>query len=155
MDREAAEAQHPATPNVLRIEGSHRRIRSDLEVLEKRDDLAQIGEAVDELPDLLKQHFRDEEKPGGLFEEIQSLRPRLGSKLDILRREHREIIRALQGLQGQLREVDEMTRRGELQRLHDDIRLSKAAFLKLIHQHERVESGLVADTYYMEDGGSG
>ena len=155
MDQEKAESPHPVSPNVLRIEDSHRRIRNDLRVLEKRDDLGQIGEAVDDLPGLLKEHFREEEKPGGLFEEIQSLRPRLRSRLDRLRQEHREIMRALQGLQRRLREVDEMTRRGELQRLHDDIRLSKAAFLKLIHQHERVESGLVADTYYMEDGGSG
>jgi hemerythrin-like domain-containing protein len=155
MDREKAEAQHPVSENVLRIEDSHRRIRGDLEVLEKRDDLGQIGSAVDDLPELFKEHFRDEEKPGGLFEEIASLRPALSPQLEILRDEHREILRALQGLQGQLREVDEMTRRGDLQGLHDDIRLSKAAFLKLIHRHERVESSLVADIYYMEDGGSG
>lgn len=155
MDREEAEARHPATPNVLRIEDTHQRIRSDLEVLEKRDDLGQIGDAVNDLPRLLKEHFRDEEKLGGLYDEIASLRPRLGSQLEILRQEHREIIGALQGLLGQLRRVDEMTRSGELPRLHDDIRVSKAVFLKLIHQHERVESRLVADTYYMEDGGSG
>ena len=155
MDREAAAAQHPVTPTVLQVEDSHRRIRSDLEVLEKRDDLAQIGDAVDDLPGLLKEHFREEEKTGGLFDEIQSLRPEVGPRLDLLRQEHRDILQALKSLQRQLGEVEEMARRGELQGLHDDIRVGKATFLQLLHRHERTESSLVADTYYMEDGGSG
>ena len=83
MDREKGETQHPVTPNVRLIEETHRRIRSDLEVLEKRADLGQIGAAVDELPGLLKEHFRDEEKPGGLFDELATLRPVFDSQLKL------------------------------------------------------------------------
>jgi hemerythrin-like domain-containing protein len=155
MDREESELRHPATPMVSRIQDTHQRIRSDLGVLERSDDLGQIGAAVGELPELLKEHFRDEEKPGGLFDEIEALRPSLSSQLERLRQEHGEITRALEGLQGRLREVDETNPGGDLQELRDLIRVGKAAFLQLIHQHERVESRLVADIYYTEDGGSG
>jgi hemerythrin-like domain-containing protein len=110
---------------------------------------------VDDLPDLLREHFRDEEKPGGLFEELKSLRPVLDSQIEVLRQEHREIMQALEGLQRQLREADEETEVEDLQEQHDRIRVSAAVFLQLIHQHERIESRLVADTYYIEDGGSG
>ena len=155
MDRESGETRHPVNPMVSRIVDTHQRIRSDLEVLEKSDDLSQIGAAVGDLPELLKEHFQDEEKRGGLYDEIESLRPVLGSQLNVLRQEHLEITRALKGLERLLREVDELKPGAELQQLHDDIRVRKATFLRLIHQHERVESDLVADTYYTEDGGSG
>jgi len=153
MER-AGETQHPVTPIVLRVEDTHQQIRSDLQVLEKSDDLGQIGTVVAELPGLLKEHFRDEEKPGGLFDEIESLRPALASQLVRQREEHREIMRALEELQRQLGSLDELGP-GERQQLHDDIRVSKATFLQLIHLHERAESRMVADTYYTEDGGSG
>ena len=155
MDREQGETRHPATPMVSRIVDTHQRIRSDLEVLEKSDDLDEVGVAVGDLPALLKEHFQDEERPGGLYDEIESLRPVLSPNLRSLRQEHREITRALEGLQRQLREVPEAARGGGLQQLRDHIRVSKATFLELLHQHERVESRLVADTYYTEDGGSG
>ena len=154
-DRAQGGTQHPVTPIVLQVEGTHRRIRSDLRVLEKSDDLGEIGAAVGELPELLKEHFRDEEKPGGLFDEIASLRPVAASQLALRREEHREITRALKDLQRQLGALGELDQGGGRQRLHDDIRVSKARFLQLIHQHERVESRMVADTYYTEDGGSG
>jgi hypothetical protein len=155
MDRKEGELRHPVTSIVSRIEDSHKRIRSDLAVLEKSDDLGQIRAVVDDLPDLLKEHFLDEEKPRGLFEELQSLRPVLKPQLEILRQEHREIMHTLRGLQGQLREVDGVTEADELRERHDHIRVRAAVFLRLIHKHERIESHLVADTYYMEDGGSG
>ena len=75
MGREEAEARYPITPMVSRIVDTHQRIRSDLEVLGKSDDVNEIRTVVDDLPELLKEHFRDEEKPGGLFDELESLRP--------------------------------------------------------------------------------
>jgi hemerythrin-like domain-containing protein len=154
MDREEGDLRHPVTPLVSQIQNTHRRIRSDLEVLEKSDDLDQIGAAVSDLPGLLKGHFQDEEKQGGLFEELESLRPGVRSQLKQLRLEHRKITHALEGLERRLREA-KTNPDGELQRLRDEIRVGKATFLQLLHQHERVESGLVAEVYYTEDGGSG
>jgi len=155
MGREEGEARYPITPMVSRIVDSHQRIRSDLEVLGKSDDVNEIRAVVDDLPELLKEHFRDEEKPGGLFDELESLRPVFDSQLKFLRREHREIIEALEGLHREFQEADEVTQVGELEQRHDHIRVSAAAFLQLIRHHERIESRLVANTYYTEDGGSG
>jgi hypothetical protein len=155
MVREEGETRHPATATFSRIEAAHQRIRNDLAVLGKSDDLGEIRAVVDNLSDLLKEHFQDEVKRGGLFEELESLRPGLSPQLKSLSEEHREIMQALDGLQQELRGVDPLTEVDELEERHDHIRVAVAVFLQLIHQHERIESRLVADTYYIEDGGFG
>ena len=37
----------------------------------------------------------------------------------------------------------------------DRIREEMSAFMELVRSHERTETRLVADTYYLEEGGSG
>jgi hypothetical protein len=155
MAAETEETRHPITEIVSRVVDTHRRIRSDLEVLDTSEDLAEIRAVVGELPGLLKEHFHDEERPGGLFDELLSLRPVFDSKLKYLRGEHREIIQALDGLQREIAAMDDVHRIGDDEQRLDHIRMSAASFLKLIHHHERIESRLVADTFYSENGGSG
>jgi hemerythrin-like domain-containing protein len=155
MDQEMAEVRHPITPLVSRIVETHRRIRSDLAVLEKSDKASEIRSVVEDLPGLLKEHFEDEEKPGGLFDELATLHPVCDSQLESLRREHREILEALEGLQRQFQEADRVSQVGELEQRYDHIFGSASAFIELIRHHERIESLLVANTYYTEDGGSG
>jgi hemerythrin len=155
MGTEEQEIRHPITPIASRFHGSHARLRRDLRMLAEAEDVNQIRALVDELPALLKAHFAEEEKPDGLFDELESLRPVIDSQLKFLRQEHREIMETLEGLQQQFREADAVTQVGELEQRHDHIRVSAAAFLQLVRHHETIESRLVADTYYTEDGGSG
>lgn len=155
MDEETAEPRHPITPMASRIVDAHERIRRDIEVLDKSSEVSEIRAVVDELPELLKEHFREEEKPGGLFDELGSLRPGFDSQIKFLRGEHREIMQALKDLQRQFREADEVNQAGELEQRNDHILMSANAFLQLMRHHERIESRLVANTYYSEDGGSG
>jgi len=155
MDQEKAEPRHPITPLVSRIVDTHSRIRSDLDVLDKSEEMSEIRAVVDDLPGLLKEHFQDEEKPGGLFDELQSLRPVFDAQLKFLREEHREILQALEGLHRQLGAADDEVQAGVREQRHDHIVTSAAAFVELIRHHERIESRLVAATYYSEDGGSG
>jgi hypothetical protein len=155
MDEEKSETRHPATETVSRIEDSHGRIRADLEILDKSDDLDAIRVVVNDLPGLLKEHFHDEEKPGGLFDELRALRPVFESKLKYLRGEHREIMRALEGLQKEVQEMEELFKVGDREQRLDHIRMKGASFVQLIHHHERIESRLIGDTYYSESGGSG
>jgi len=145
----------PITPIVTLVEGSHARIRRGLEALEEARDVDEIRAIVCDLPALLEEHFEAEERPGGLFEELGSLRPTIDSQLRFLRQEHREILRALDGLRQRLREADATTHVGELEQRHEHIRVSAACFMQLIRHHERIETQLVSDTYYTEDGGSG
>jgi hypothetical protein len=155
MGSEETHTKHPVTPIVTHVQDSHARIRQDVDALAHVTEIDQIRAIVDDLPELLKQHFRDEEKPGGLFDELESLRPIIDSQLKFLREEHQEILEALEGLQRQFREADEVIQVGELEQRHDHIRMSAGTFLQLIRHHERIESRLVAETYYTEDGGSG
>ena len=155
MDQEKAEPRHPITPLVSHIVDTHARIRSDLEVLDKSEEMSEIRVVVDDLPGLLKEHFRDEEKPGGLFDELRSLRPVFEAQLKFLREEHKEILEAVEGLHRQLGAADDEVQAGVREQRHDHIVTSAAAFVALIRHHERIESRLVAATYYSEDGGSG
>ena len=149
------DTRFPITPAVTLVEDSHARIRRDLEALEEAQDVDEIGAIVGRLPELLKEHFEEEERPGGLFDELGSLRPTIDSQLKFLIQEHREILQTLEGLQERIREADEATQAGELEQRHDHIRMSAACFMQLIRHHERIETRLVSDTYYTEDGGSG
>jgi hemerythrin-like domain-containing protein len=155
MGGEKNETRLPATKIVSRVEETHRRIRSDLEVLGKSEDLDKIRTVVDDLPELLKEHFRDEEKPGGLFDELQSVRPVFESQIKYLRREHEEIMEALTGLRREIEDMEEVHKLADREQRLDHIRMSATSFLDLIHHHDRIESRLVADTFYSEDGGSG
>jgi hemerythrin len=155
MGSEEKAGKYPITPIVSRVADSHARIRRDLDALAETEDVAEIRAIVEVLPELLKDHFEDEEKPGGLFDELESLRPVIDSQLKFLRQEHREILEILEGLRRRFREADEVTQVGELEQRHDHIRVSAASFMQLIRHHERIETRLVADTYYTEDGGSG
>jgi hemerythrin len=155
MGSSEKDGRYPITPIVSLVENSHARIRSNLEALEEAQDVDEIRAIVCDLPGLLKEHFGDEEKPGGLFDELGSLRPTIDSQLNFLRQEHREILQTLEGLQEQIREADEATQVGELEQRHDHIRMSAACFMQLIRHHECIEARLVTDTYYTEDGGSG
>lgn len=149
------ETRVPITPIVTLVEGSHARIRRGLEALEQARDVDEIRAIVCDLPELLAEHFEAEEKPGGLFDELGSLRPTIDSQLRFLRQEHREILQALDGLRQRLREAGEATHAGELEHRHEHIRVSAACFMQLVRHHECIETQLVSDTYYTEDGGSG
>jgi len=149
------DTRSPVTPIVTLVEDSHARIRSGLEALEAAQDVDEIRAIVCDLPALLEEHFEQEEKPGGLFDELGSLQPTLDSQLKFLRQEHREILQALEALRQRLREADEATQAGELEQRHEHLRVSAACFMQLIRHHERIESRLVADAYYTENGGSG
>jgi hypothetical protein len=155
MGLDEQSTRHPITPIVSHIQHTHERIRRDLEALAEVETTDEIGEIIDDLSVLLREHFGDEEKPGGLFDELCSLRPTIDSQLKFLRGEHREIVQALEGIQAEIREAEQVTQAGELELRCDHTRTSAAAFIQLIRHHERIESQLVRDTYYTEDGGSG
>jgi prefoldin subunit 5 len=155
MVPEAIETRHPVTPAVSRIQATHQRIRRDIETLSELEKASEIRTIADELVELLTEHFNDEERPGGLFDELESLRPVIDPQLAFLREEHREIMQALRDLQAQIRNAEAVHQQGEFEQREDHIRVSTRAFVQLIHHHERIESRLVSETYYTEEGGRG
>jgi hypothetical protein len=132
--------------DVSGFERSHRVILGFLDDLGEAKTPSQIHTVLDMLEQLLSEHFSDEEGPDGLFEELRDARPANDSRLKSLQREHREILQTLQALREQVRDVERCLRA---------INSDKADFLRLVRGHERAESSLVMDTYFVDDGGSG
>ena len=149
------ETKHPVTAIASRIQDTHQKIREDIKALSELEQIGDIRSVAEELVDLLTEHFNDEERPDGLFDELQSLRPTIDSQLKFLRGEHREIKQALQDLLTQIREAEAVHQPGELEQREDHIRVSTDAFVQLVYHHERIESRLVSETYYTDEGGAG
>lgn len=144
--RRPVAAEHE--PLVGPIEDEHRELRTRLETLEA--ERAGVLSTLLELPKMLADHFADEERIGGLYEDVARRSPAVGSQIDALRAEHRAILEELEALsraaQGNARpdgSVDENTMRGV------------ARCVERLRQHEHSESKMIADVYYSDEGGRG
>lgn len=133
-----------------RIEEDHRELRSRLDALTAAADQAGMLSSLQELPKLLAEHFADEEAEGGLYDELAARSPALGDRLDELRDEHRAILDELESLGRDLqRHPGTQGESGET--VQQDI----AHCADRLRRHERVESKMIADVYYSEQGGYG
>jgi hypothetical protein len=137
----------PGAPRLKRLEQAHQRITRCLADFESAGDAGAILESLEQLLELLPEHFsRDEEGPDGIFDELRAIRPALDPQLERLEREHREILRDLEALRSQAREPG-----------HEDARIQeqRAACVRKIRVHEEAESRLALETYFLDEGGSG
>ncbi len=143
-------------PLLARIERAHRQIvNSVLTELAAAQEPSRIRELLDPLPEMLSKHFADEEGPDGLYDGLRAIRPSLDSELKSLRGEHRRVLEAVEALRRQLRELDQLERAEDQEERLGRIREDMSAFMEMVRRHERTETRLVADTYYLEEGGSG
>lgn len=143
-------------PLLARIERAHRQIvNTYLTELAAAQEPSRIRELLDPLPEMLSKHFADEEGPEGLYDGLRAIRPSLDSELKSLRGEHRRVLEAVEALRRQLREIDQLERAEDQEERLGRIREDLSAFMELVRRHERTETRLVADTYYLEEGGSG
>jgi hypothetical protein len=143
-------------PLLARIERAHREIvNSYLTELAAAQEPSRIRELLDPLPEMLSKHFADEEGPDGLYDGLRAIRPALDSELKSLRGEHRRVLEAVETLRRQLREMDQLERAEDQEERLGRIREDMSAFMEMVRRHERTETRLVADTYYLEEGGSG
>jgi hypothetical protein len=143
-------------PLLARIERAHRQIvNSVLAELAAAQEPSRIRELLDPLPEMLSKHFADEEGPDGLYDGLRAIRPSLDSELKSLRGEHRRVLEAVEALRRQLRELDQLERAEDQEQHLGRIQEDMSAFMELVRSHERTETRLVADTYYLEEGGSG
>jgi hemerythrin len=143
-------------PILARIERDHRQIVNFyLKELAAAQEPSRIRELLDPLPEMLSKHFADEEGPDGLYDGLRAIRPSLDSEIKSLRGEHRKVLEAVEALRQQLQELDQQERTEDRQERLDRIREEMSAFMELVRSHERTETRLVADTYYLEEGGSG
>jgi hypothetical protein len=113
---------------LLRAHGRIRQLLVDLGAAEQPDAILKLAEALEQA---LADHFAEEEKPDGLFEELEKRAPANSFRLRSLRREHRAILKELDGLCARVRSME----RG----LSD----------------EEAETCFVMDTHLVDDGGRG
>ena len=139
-----------------RVEREHRQIVNFyLKELAAAQEPSRLRELLDPLPEMLGKHFADEEGPDGLYDGLRAIQPTLDSELKSLRGEHREVLKAVKALRQQVREIDQLERAEEQRERLGQIREEMSAFMEMVRRDERTETRLVADTYYLEEGGSG
>ena len=160
MGPEGTDSQDQSTDSdksiLERVERDHRQIvHFYLKELAAAQELNRIRELLDPLPELLSKHFADEEGPEGLYDGLRAIRPALDSELKSLRGEHRRVLKAVKALRQQVREIDQAERAEEQRELLAAIREEMSTFMEMVPSRERTETRLVADTYYLEEGGSG
>jgi hemerythrin len=146
----------PDEPILARIERDHRQIVNFyLTELAAAQEPSRIRELLDPLPEMLSKHFADEEGPEGLYDGLRAIRPSLDPELKSLRGEHRSVLKAAEELRKEMREIEQLGRAENqaerLARTREDL----FGFMEMVRRHERAETRLVADTYYLEEGGSG
>jgi hypothetical protein len=149
-------AQEPDEQLWLRVERAHRQIRH-IVALESAEggSLSRTRALLETFPDLLREHFADEERPNGLFDSLRAVRPDVDFKLKFLEQEHREILQAVEELRRLVEEMEQLEE-PEARELHlAQIQERTAVLMRRVRHHELAESRLVVDIDYMEEGGSG
>jgi hypothetical protein len=137
---------------LARVEVAHRDVREVIERLVSATDLETIASGLRELPATLAAHFAEEEAPGGLYDGLRHRRPAVEAELSRLRGDHAVLAEQVKALAAQVGAASGGAATS------DDLRSLQAstlAFAELLRGHERIESRLVAEIYYAEDGTSG
>jgi hemerythrin len=127
-------------------EAEHRVIKRLLSTLQQATELSAIRPVVTTLSELLLEHFEHEESPDGLYEELRLMRPETAAQIDKLEREHRDLVAALEELQGLITQAEALA---------GQVHEAKGRFVEQLITHEATETGLVVDAWYVDLGESG
>jgi len=153
-----SEARKPGQPDrkhgeiIARVEGVHRDLRELLDQLAGATDFDAIAAGLRDLPKTLADHFAEEEAPGGLYDALRHRRPTVESDIGRLCGQHAVLRDQVDALLDRVRapgassctQADLASLRGEA-----------LSFIDLLRRHERMETWLVSEIYYSEDGVSG
>lgn len=127
------------------IAEEHLQIRAVVGDLETTSDLETLVQRLDELRGLLVSHFAREEAPDGLHRVVDRAAPRMAASVQALFDEHRELLERLDGLAERARAC--------LEGPMAEVRRSAADLCRQLHDHEAVESDLLAGALYDDIGG--
>jgi len=127
------------------IEDSHREILALVAGLQVAGAPAEVGDCASRLAEMLVGHFRDEEQPGGFFDQISARLPIAEPRLAGLRQQHRELL----GLCCDLRDRAAAGVAPLAELLEQRDRLAQ-----LLHKHESAETRLMTRAWYTDLGSS-
>jgi|GEM_PF-3496218 len=122
---------------------AQRIIRRLLHELEGQRDLSRVSGIVETLCRVVPDHIQGKEAPGGLYEELRTINPNMSGTLDRLAADNRQLEHELAVLCDCIHKVQDA--------MHE-MWHARHTFVRHIHRHERIESGAVADTYYLDLG---
>lgn len=125
---------------------AHRTIGVQIEELSSSPDLETTARRLASFAEVLAAHFADEEAPDGLFDVLRFKRPEVHPRLKFLEEEHRRMLQALEVLRGAAGGTG-----WPFSRMQREV----ASFLYQLRRHERAEGRLIADVYYLDEGGTG
>jgi hypothetical protein len=108
-----------------------------------------VTKEVTAVRDAWDQHVDTTEKPGGLYEEIVGLSPRLAGTIDRLRDEHPDITDAVGQMLSRLEQVEI----GGLPWPLDDARDDLQRFIGKVIRHRQKGADLVWEAYNLDIGG--
>lgn len=106
----------------------------------EEEDLVGLQQQLGALRLLLNEHFREEERVGGFFDELSVQDPAKAEPLRALEEQHAGI----------LSNLDELIETIRL--FHRQISTSKLKLISLIHRHQRAEDDLVGEIYGIATG---
>ncbi|MFO1093088.1 MAG: hemerythrin domain-containing protein [Planctomycetaceae bacterium] len=138
-------------PVLLEIHEEHERLEiliAELKwVLLKPSDthLSIMKELMDELSDLLQEHFAHEEE-GGYFDELVEMQPTVSTRVERLRQEHRQMLAAVANMIRQLRHADSTPLWFAV------IGVEFTDFVQRCEAHQHEENRLVLDGYLRDVG---
>jgi hypothetical protein len=110
---------------------------------------AHVVKEVTAVRDAWDQHVEHTEKPGGLYEEIVGISPRLSGTIDRLRAEHPDITQAVGEMLARLEQVEI----GGLPWPLDDARDDLQRFIGRVIRHRQKGADLVWEAYNVDIGG--
>ena len=125
---------------------AHRTIGVQIEELASSPDMETTARRLASFAEVLEAHFADEEAPDGLFDVLRFKRPEMHRRLKFLQEDHRRMMQALEVLRAAA--GDDGWSFSRMQR-------EVASFLYQLRRHERAEGRLIADVYYLDEGGTG
>lgn len=113
--------------------------------IERASDIGSLTLGLDKLLSLLTRHFEREQVEGGMYDEIRSSAPRYSSLLNLLAREHDEII-------AEVRELVEKTRPGSSYGF-EAVQREAFELAQRLREHEEQEKELLIDSVFLVHGG--
>ena len=131
------------SPTGHAVEAEHQVIKKLLATIEGQPDLSQVREVVARFCTMLPQHFKEEEAPNGLYEDLRAVRPSMANAIRTLTADHVALNAELQALCDAVSAADAAL---------NVMWAAKDQFVGHLITHEATESGLVMDAYTIDLG---
>ena len=143
MDPTEIEEDRKKSEVADRTADTHKKVMGMIADLAATTEASAIEAGARALRAVLIDHFREEEAPGGLFGEMEAMRPGFRRRITSLRAQHRQALGLVEWVAEKA--ADKSCELAFLHNERDDL-------VQLLRRHESVESRLMTDAFYIDLG---